>query len=195
MKISVILAHPKKESFNHAIAKTVVDTLNKKKHEVYFHDLYAEEFDPLLPPKEIEEDVVLPDSITNYCEEISISDGIIIVHPNWWGQPPAILKGWIDRVLRVGIAYRFLDGDNGEVVPVGILKASIAIVFNTSNTPRERGQKAFSDPLELLWKKCVFEFCGVKDCYRKNFGVIVTSTSEERKKWLGEVKKIIGEYF
>jgi len=95
----------------------------------------------------------------------------------------------------VGIAYRFLDGDNGEGVPVGILKASIAIVFNTSNTPREREQKVFSDPLELLWKKCIFEFCGVKNFYRKMFGVMITSTNVQRKKWLEEVKSIIEDYF
>lgn len=195
MKVSVILAHPNKDSLNHAIAKTVVGTLKKRKHKVYFHDLYEEEFDPLLPLEEIEEDAILPDSIMNYCEEISISDGIVVVHPNWWGQPPAILKGWIDRVMRPNIAYSFLDGDKGEGVPVGMLKAKIAIVLNTSNTPYEREQEVFGDPLETLWKKCVFEFCGVKDFYRTNFFVVVTSTDKERKKWLEEVKKIVGEYF
>ena len=195
MKVSVILAHPNKESLNRAIAKVVVDTLKKKKHKVYFHDLYEEEFDPLLPFEEIEEDAILPDSIMSHCEEISISDGIVIVHPNWWGQPPAILKGWIDRVLRVGLAYQFLDGDSKEGVPVGMLKASIAIVFNTSNTPPEREQEVFGDPLETLWKKCIFEFCGVKDFYRRTFGVIVTSTDKERKEWLKEVKEVIEEYF
>jgi NAD(P)H dehydrogenase (quinone) len=51
-----------------------------------------------------------------HCREIADVDGII-VHPNWWGQPPAILKGWVDRVLRPGVAYRFLEGDAGEGVP------------------------------------------------------------------------------
>ncbi len=195
MKVSVILAHPNKESFNHAIARVVVSTLKKKKHNVYFHDLYEEEFDPLLPFEEIEEDAILPDSIMNYCEEISISDGIVVVHPNWWGQPPAILKGWIDRVMRANIAYRFPDGDSGEGVPVGMLKARTAVVFNTSDTPPEREQEVFGDPLERLWNKCIFEFCGVKDFYRRTFGVIVTSTDKERKKWLKEAKGIIEKYF
>ncbi len=195
MKVSVILAHPNKESFNHAIARVAVNELKKKKHKVYFHDLYEEKFDPLLFEDEIEEDAILPDLIMNYCEETSISDGIVIVHPNWWGQPPAILKGWIDRVMRPNMAYRFPDGDSGEGVPVGMLKASIAVVFNTSNTPPEREQEVFGDPLETLWKKCIFEFCGVKDFYRRTFGVIVTSTDKERKKWLKEVKEIIEKYF
>ncbi len=195
MKISVILAHPNNESFNHAIAKAVVDTLNKKKHKVYSHDLYEEGFDPILPLDEIEEDAVLSDSIMSYCEEISISDGIVIIHPNWWGQPPAILKGWIDRVMRPGIAYKFLEGDKGEGIPVGLLKAKVALVFNTSNTASEREQKVFGAPLEALWKKCVFDLCGVKKFYRKTFSVIVTSTSKQRKKWLEEVKSVMKDYF
>ena len=54
MKISVILAHPDKNSFNHAIAATTVETLKQNGYEVYFHDLYEEEFDPILPTEEIQ---------------------------------------------------------------------------------------------------------------------------------------------
>ena len=78
-------------------------------------------------------------------------------------MPPAILKGWIDRVLRMEIAYRFVANDKGEGVPVGLLKARAAIVFNTANTPEDRERETFGDPLESLWKKCVFDLCGVKE--------------------------------
>lgn len=147
MKISVILAHPSKQSFNHAIAAAVVEGLNQNGHEVYFHDLYEEKFDPILPVAEIPKDVPLPLEIQKHCEEISEAEGIVIVHPNWWGQPPAILKGWVDRVIRPGVAYEFLEGDKGEGVPKGLLKATSAVVFNTSNTETEREKKVFGDPL------------------------------------------------
>ena len=195
MKVSVVLAHPNRKSFNHAIARVVVNELKKKKHQIYFHDLYEEEFDPVLPYEEIEEDAILPDSIMNYCEEISISDGIVIIHPNWWGQPPAILKGWVDRVMRPNIAYSFLNADSGENIPVGMLKAKAAIIFNTSDTPFEREREVLGDPLETLWKKYIFEFFGVEGFYRKSFGVMLASSDAERKKWLGEVKEIMRKYF
>ena len=117
------------------------------------------------------------------------------MHPNWWGQPPAILKGWLDRVVRPGVAYRFEAGDGGEGVPVGLLKAKAAIVFNTSNTMPEREMEVFGDPLELLWKKCVFEFCGVKDVRRKTFSVVISSTTEQRVKWLEQAKQIVSACF
>lgn len=131
MIISLILAHPEPSSFNHAIAQSALHTLQNNGHQAFFHDLYQEKFDPILPVVEIPKEGILTDEVARYCEELSQSDGLIIVHPNWWGQPPAILKGWIDRVIRPGIAYEFEEGDSGEGIPIGLLKARAALVFNT----------------------------------------------------------------
>lgn len=195
MKISVIVAHPGEGSFNHAIADTAADTLRIAGHEVIFHDLYAERFDPLLPYAEIARNAPLPPMIAEHCREIREADGIIIIHPNWWGMPPAILKGWVDRVLRPGIAYRFSGNDNGEGVPDGLLNARAAVIFNTSNTPSARENEVFGDPLERLWKDCIFSFCGVPVFRRRMFGVIVTSTEEQRKAWLAEVRALLKTTF
>lgn len=124
-----------------------------------------------------------------------MAEGIIIIHPNWWGQPPAILKGWIDRVIRPGVAYEFRENDKGEGVPRGLLRAKAALVFNTSNTETEREQKVFGDPLEAIWKNCIFDLCGVTNFYRRMFNIVVTSTEEQRKEWLSEVGQMIDEYF
>ena len=195
MKVSVILAHPNNESFNHAIAFATVETLKQNGHDIHFHDLHEENFDPVLPFKEFPNDIPLPFEIEKHCEEISDADGIIIIHPNWWGQPPAILKGWIDRVIRPGVAYEFLEGDNGEGVPNGLLKAKSAIVFNTSNTEAEREKNIFGDPLETIWKNCIFDLCGVNNFYRKMFNIIIVSSEEQRQAWLKEVKETVIEYF
>jgi NAD(P)H dehydrogenase (quinone) len=195
MKITVILAHPDKKSFNYAVAEAAVKTLNANGHKVTFHDLYREKFPPVLPAREIPRDVSLPPIISRHCEEISGADGIIIVHPNWWGQPPAILKGWIDRVLRPGVAYTFAEGDSGDGKLIGLLKANYVLVFNTSNTPAERETDVYGNPLESLWKNNMFISCGVKNYFRRNFGVIITSTSEQRQNWLEEVRSLTEKYF
>jgi len=195
MHISIILAHPAKGSFNHAIAKTCNKVLKEMGHAVKLHDLYKENFDPILPEEEIPKDGIIDELVEKYCKEISQADGIIIIHPNWWGQPPAILKGWVDRVLRPGIAYEFKEGDEGEGVPVGLLEAKAGIVFNTSNTTREREENIFLDPLETIWKNCIFYLCGIKSFYRKTYCVMVSSTEEERDLWLKEVEDIMIRYF
>ena len=195
MNISVILAHPTKGSLNHAIAQTAVARLESNGHDVTFHDLYAERFDPILPAHEIPDEAKLPDDIERHCGEIATAEGIIIVHPNWWGQPPAILKGWIDRVIRPGVAYRFLDGDGGEGIPVGLLRAQTALVFNTANTPPAREQEDFGDPLQRLWKNCIFDLCGVRSFHREMYTVVVTSTVEERRDWLNGVDRLVDRHF
>src|SRR4030042_41176 len=134
MRISLILAHPDRMSFNHALARAAEEELQRRGHEVFFHDLYAELFDPLLTAAEIPEGAALPPAVERHCLELAAADGVVVVHPNWWGQPPALLKGWIDRVVRPGVAYRFLEGDGGEGVPQGLLKARAAVVFTKANT-------------------------------------------------------------
>jgi putative NADPH-quinone reductase len=191
MNISIILAHPNPGSFNHAIAQAAAEALQRCGHQVALRDLYQEKFDPCLPTAELARDPKLAPVLRQHGEQIKNADGIIIVHPNWWGTPPAILKGWIDRVLRPEVAYRFVAGDNGEGVPVGLLKAKSAIVFNTANTPAERELAAFGDPLELIWKRCVFDLCGVKNVTRKIFAVVIASSLEQRKQWLEDVKTIV----
>ena len=94
MVVSVILAHPRRGSFNHAIAEACAGTLRQLGHDVRLHDLDAERFDPLLPADELPSDAQTPELIARHCLEIVEADGIVVVHPNWWGQPPAVLKGW-----------------------------------------------------------------------------------------------------
>jgi NAD(P)H dehydrogenase (quinone) len=195
MKVLVVLAHPREGSFNHAIAAKVSDALIARGHEVLFHDLYKEKFDPIMPASEILKDGKVDTVIESHCDELQSSGGIVIIHPNWWGQPPAILKGWIDRVIRPGVAYEFLEGDGGDGIPRGLLAGKTALIFNTSNTPDEREKEVFGDPLEGLWKMCIFNFCGINRCHRRMFNVMVTSTPEERERWLFETVSIVGSYF
>ncbi len=195
MRISIILAHPDPKSFNAAIAGAAVDAAGANGHQVFFHDLYRENFDPLLIKEEIPKGAPLPADLQNHCDEIAEADGIIIVHPNWWGQPPAILKGWVDRVIRPGLAYEFQEGDLGEGVPRGLLKAQAAIVYNTSNTASQRERDVFGDPLETIWKNCIFGLCGINVFHRRMFNILVTSALDERKSWLAFVKQDIGRIF
>ena len=195
MNLLIVLAHPDPASFNHAIARTARETLQEAGHTVVFHDLHAEKFDPIIDRSEIPKDARLDPVIRKHCDELAGADGLVVVHPNWWGQPPAILKGWIDRVFRPGVAYEFLDGDNGEGVPRGLLKLRAALVFNTANTPAQREQTVFGDPLERLWKDCIFGLCSNAPFYRRMFGVIVTSTGAQRTEWLREVRETVLRYF
>jgi len=190
MNILLIIGHQRQGSFCHAIAQTAREQLLSDGHQVVYHDLYAEQFDPILRHEEIGEDAALDPIVKRHIAEATAADGYVVVHPNWWGQPPAILKGWIDRVLRQGYAYEF--GPEGVIK---MLRGKRAVVLTTSNTPREDELRLFGDPLENLWKTCIFGFCGVENFLRRNFAPIILSTPEQRTQWLGEVRAIIQERF
>ncbi len=192
MKVLVILAHPNPgESFNRAIVETVCRTLREMGHEPVLRDLYAEKFDPVMPMGEeklpIEE---LPESVRREIDAVREADGFVIVHPNWWGTPPAILKGWLDRVFRAGFAYSF--SANGVVSNFTEKRAQ---VFTTSNTPRDVELEVYRDPLENFWKTIVFGLVGSRDFGRRNFESIIMSSPEERAAWLAEVEAIVKKRF
>ena len=190
MNVYVLIGHQRQGSFCHAIADAAIEELKAAGHAVVYHDLYAEEFDPILPHDEIPKDAPLDPVVEQHCREIQAADGFVIVHPNWWAMPPAILKGWLDRVFRQGVVYRF--GPNGVET---LLDGKRAVVITTSNTPRDDELRLYGDPLENLWKTCVFGMCGVDDFYRRNFEPVILSTPEQRKEWLAEVRSIIRERF
>lgn len=195
MNISVILGHPDPASFNHAIARTVAETLAANGADVRFHDLHAEGFDPLLQADEYVRGAKLPPLVERHCQEIREADGLVIVHPNWWGMPPAVLKGWVDRVLRPGVAYEFLPGDGGEGVPAGLLKPMTALVLNTGNTPEKREREVFGDPLERLWRDCILNFCGVRKVVRRLYGVVCVSDAAQRDAWLEDAAALAKSEF
>ena len=195
MNVAVILAHPYRKSFNHAIAQTAVRQLERNGHVVFLHDLYAENFNPIFTQEELRKDAFLPEAVGVHCREIAEAEGIIIVHPNWWGQPSAILKGWIDRVVRPGVAYEFLEGDSGEGIPNGLLKAKAAVVFNTSNTPQDLESLRCKDAMGNLWKVCVLDTCGVTKVERRLYSPMISSTQQQREGWLKEAAETIKKQF
>ena len=195
MSVSLILAHPNPNSFNHAIANAIRDALQESGVSVDFHDLYAEKFDPLMRTEEFTGKGTRDPLIEKHADEIQEAEGIVIVHPNWWAQPPAILTGWLDRVLRNGRAYRFGPLPDGSIGPIGFLPAKAALVVVTSNTELERERALYGDPLDNLWRTCVFKFCGVENVDRRLFASVIMSSLEQRQAWLAEAAEAAKSLF
>ncbi len=196
MKISLILGHPNPASFCHAIAATATRTLQALAHEVTVHDLYAERFDPLMTADEVRTRVSTDALVERHCAELAAAEGIVIVHPSWWGMPPAILKGWIDRVIRPGVAYELqADSSGARTVHVGKLGARAALVLNTSDLPPEVERTKFGDTLGVVWKTYIGGLSGIAELRRISFGVMGTSTTEQRAQWLRETEHTVAALF
>ncbi|MBQ9129081.1 MAG: NAD(P)H-dependent oxidoreductase [Thermoguttaceae bacterium] len=191
-QVLIVVARPEAEkSFNGAIVQAAADALTANGYAPVISDLYAENFDPTMTLAEVNEPVEKADAdIQARIQAVKESVGLIFVHPNWWGGPPAILKGWLDRVLRNGFAYGFTaDG------PWQGLTDKTVQVFSTSNTPRDVELNVYGDPLENFWKTIVFGLCGSKSFERRNFEQIILSDEAQRAAWLAEVGEIVARRF
>ena len=187
MKASVILAHPYNESFNHAIYGEVCSSLKECGVEVFAHDLYAENFNPVMTVGELGKAKSEDDLVNRYADELVASDFLFIIHPNWWGQPPAIMKGWVDRVIRPPYAYDMPEGALSGM-PIAKLKGKTGVVYTTSNTDAETEEGYFGDPIDKIWGKCTFGFTGIEDYHRRMFRIVSESDLSTREGWLADVR-------
>lgn len=112
MQVLVISAHPSDESFIGTLRTAVLEELAQLNHEIRHHDLYAERFNPVFSAYERLNHVGdidvklqnLPD-LRTHVEDIQWAQALVLVYPTWWSSQPAILKGWIDRVLMNEVAW------------------------------------------------------------------------------------------
>lgn len=189
----LLLAHPRPDSYCHAIADRIRTVLTETGADVGFHDLYAEQFDPIVSAEEAyttgesveaylarESDTV----VGRHRAELREARGLVVVHPNWWGKPPAILAGWMDRVVVPGVAYRLPDA-TGE--PESLVRIERMLVVNTSDTTAEREEAVFGDPLEAIWGRCLAPYLGGHSFVRHVLRPVTDATPQQRTVWLDEV--------
>jgi len=189
----IVVSHPDSASFSLAIARQAESTLKMLGYATHLCDLYADGFNPLLTKDEVRGMGTVDPTTLRYRELLSLADVLVVVHPNCWGSPPAMMKGWMDRVFAEGSAYAFEKGSDQGDVPRGLLTARVALIFNTSNTDEERERAEFGDPLERIWRDCLLRYCGVKTVVRHVFRVVATSSITDRRRWLDEVTSIVRE--
>lgn len=181
MKVLVIYAHPNKESFNGAVLDNIQHGLESGKHEYKILDLYAEEFDPVLKFSNHEERKNLHnDSATKkYRDLVTEAEHVIFIYPVWWYGPPAILKGFIDRVFVTGFAYT-----NVGRIPKGLLTNKTAWVITTTGSPKWYTGLFRLNADWFIMKRAVLKFVGFKKVKRMAFGNITSAKLSKRKKWL-----------
>src|SRR6266699_2254027 len=97
MRIQVVHCHPLVESYNHALFRTIVETLKQNGHEVVATDLYREGFQPAMTEHERRTYMDMSydkSAVTEYAKTLREVEGIILCFPHWWFSMPAVLKGW-----------------------------------------------------------------------------------------------------
>lgn len=192
MKLLAIIAHPDPASFNHAILNRVREEALKLGHEFRVKDLCLEGFNPVMSRDELREINAggIPETVRGEQEAVLWADQLIFIYPVWWHDKPAVLRGWIDRVLLQGFAY-----DLKAVPPKGLLKHRQAFVFMTTGAPeavcRIMGTKA-----KMIWaiKDAVLATCGIHQVRTRIFYAVPGADEGKRKKMLEEAAGYLARY-
>lgn len=111
MKHTVIICHPRGRAFTRLTAQTYIDAAKAGGQEVLVRDLYGMNFDPRLHADELP-DAAGSDPRTEILIERTIikdSDVFAFFYPIWFGSPPAMLKGYVERVFGVGFGYQAIE--------------------------------------------------------------------------------------
>jgi len=168
----VILAHPNPRSFNASVANIYSETVRSCGQDVIVRDLYALGFDPVLKDEERphEHGITLSADVQKEIDVIRGADIYVLIYPIWFGMPPAMMKGYIDRVLGAGATAREIQNRSAE----GVLNGRQMLSITTSGARDvwldEQGQV---ESLRNLSTRYLFHAFGIKSCEHLHLGGIV----------------------
>jgi NAD(P)H dehydrogenase (quinone) len=177
MKHALILAHPAPESLNSAIAQAYAETASAQGHEVILRDLYRMGFDPCLKAGEIPGpgEPVFGQDVLDERAGLADVDVFALVYPLWFNAPPAILKGYVDRVFSMGFGFAPAFGGTEPR-----LAGRRLISFTTSGAPdRWVRQTGALGALMQLFDEHLGGVCGLEVVDHVHFGGMVTGITEE----------------
>lgn len=185
----IVYAHPKENSFNHAILDKAVTALKAKGHEVNVRDLYQLGFDPVLSNADTQalREGQAPADIKTEQDYLAKADTVTFIYPVWWTGLPAIIKGYVDRTFSYGFAYQY----NSQGGIDKLFTGKKGIIINTYGTPGDIYEATgMNQSLKQTSDSGIFEFCGIKVVEHFLFGGVTTvATDETRKEMLAQVEK------
>ena len=186
MRWYILLAHPNFGSFNHAVCAAFVEGLKQAGAGYEVNDLYATGFNPLMAGddfKQFENQGVLPADVRAEQARVEQADCLALVYPVWWNEAPAILKGWIDRVLTRGWAYDITA--DGVFKP--LLELQKVVILNTADNSVELLENSGLNRAARLTKaQGTFSFCGAVQIDHRILSE-VSSDAKGRQRFLREI--------
>jgi len=160
MLIQVVHSHPLTDSYNHALFRTIVETLQDR-HQVIATDLYRERFSPVMTEAERRSYYQPPyaeEEVAPLVRQLRQADGIIFCFPHWWFSMPAMLKGYFDRVWAPGTAFAH-DLNGGRIKPL-LTNIRLFGVVTTYGSPWWLTRIVMQDPGRKVLFRALKPMCG-----------------------------------
>ena len=187
----VVVAHPSADSYARALAARAETGLLASGHEVVVLDLYEQGFRVAMTAEEREayhgDSPIVDPVVAEHAALVQRAEAIVFVYPTWWSGLPAILKGWLERVMVPGVGF-VLDERTNKVRP-GLGQMRRVVGISTYGSPRwyvrlvnDNGRRIITRALRLS--------CGMR-VRTAWFGLysIDTSTPGQRQAFLARVEE------
>ncbi len=178
----IIYAHPNKLGHCGLILSEVKKGLEEKKVPFEVLDLYEMGYDPVMRPEEhyTSGNSEVSEENQKIQEMIKNEDRFIFIYPTWWNGPPAILKGFLDRVMLPRFAFVYEGG-----LPKPLLKGK-AVVFTSTGAPRFVARWYFKDGSLKMLTRDVLRFCGIR-----SMGFVIDRATKMSKRQEEKVTKTV----
>ena len=192
MLIQVVHSHPLTDSYNHALFRIIVETLQQR-HQVIATDLYRERFSPVMTEAERRsyyQPSYAGDEVAPLVQQLRQADGIIFCFPHWWFSMPAMLKGYFDRVWAPGTAFTH-DLDGGRIKPL-LTNIKLFGVVTTYGSPWWITRIVMQDPGRKVLFRALKPMCGpgVRSFYLAHYDMD-RSTPASRQAFAERVRRKI----
>ncbi|MCF7928993.1 MAG: NAD(P)H-dependent oxidoreductase [Spirochaetales bacterium] len=185
--ICIIYAHPWDGSLNRAVLAALERGIRSGGGKADVIDLYAEGFDPVMSEADLAlygEGRSTDPKVAEYQQRIDRASHIIFLFPVWWQGPPAVLKGFLDKVLLPGWSY-----EPGPLFPRGFLKQLSATVVVTLGAPLWYFRIRYRNPLRGAFAVGSLKFVGIRRTKLLAIGRIGDRKRSSIEAWLGRVER------
>ncbi|RSZ60267.1 NAD(P)H-dependent oxidoreductase [Massilia atriviolacea] len=185
-RVLVIAAHASDGTFGSALAQDYAQAARQAGHEVQLIALDRLAFDPILHHgyKVVQE---LEPDLKKAQELITWAQHLVFAFPVWWGGVPALLKGFLDRIMLPGFAFKY---QKGKAFPAKLLSGRSAHLLVTMDTPPWYYRLVYRAPAIHQMKKTTLAFCGITPVDTLMCGPILDSTPEKRSAWLARARAL-----
>ncbi len=168
MKTLFVYAHPNHQSLCHDLWQSAVAAATSQGSEVHSLDLHAMNFNPVLEynSQKRRRDMYLEPEMEEHRQWIRWADRIVLIYPIYWGRPPAMLLGWIDRLFAANFAFK----DENKNFPKPLLVGKEAVCISTMKGPTFYPLFWLGNAHKILMKRALFGYVGIKKVKFFEFG-------------------------
>ena len=183
MRCLLILAHPRRDSLCGALFDACAEGAREAGVECRQLILSEMQFDPNVHAISPEQQPLEPD-LVRAQRDIDWAEHMVLVYPTWWGTFPALLKGFLDRVLMPGFAFRHVTHDRWDK----LLAGRTADLLTTMDTPPLVYRFIYRAPGQQALARATLDYCGIRSARIEVFGPVVTAAASQRQQWLARAR-------